>query len=94
MTQQPDATTTASPRPDWTSMGRAAFDAEAPNELPVPAVVRVIASPDRYGTAPLFGEEPPPPRPTAKQPAPDEGQDALFSLDESPLAPETPRTAP
>ncbi|WP_116211545.1 hypothetical protein [Streptomyces olivoreticuli] len=92
MTQLPEDTSPA--QPDWTSMGRAAFDTEAPNEPPVPAPVRIIAAPDRYGTAALFGEEPPPSRPTAKQPAPNEGQDALFSLTESPLNPTTPRTTP
>ncbi|MFC4512154.1 hypothetical protein [Streptomyces ehimensis] len=91
MTQQPD--NASSSRPTWTSMSRAAFDPDAPNELHAPAAARIIASPDRYGTAALFGEEPPPPRPTVKQPAPVKGQDALFSLDESPLALKTPRTA-
>ncbi|MFI0912541.1 hypothetical protein [Streptomyces abikoensis] len=75
-------------------MGRAAFDAEAPNELPVPAVVRVTATPDRYGTATLFGEAPPPPRPAPKRAGAAEGQDALFPLPGSSLGPATPRTKP
>ncbi|MHA7956255.1 hypothetical protein ACX9I7_00660 [Streptomyces sp. L500] len=65
----------------WTAMNHADFDLAAPNELNVPAAARITAVPDRFGTAPLFGEEPPPPRP-ARPPRTagggTEGQDALF----------------
>ncbi|MEV4741638.1 hypothetical protein [Streptomyces sp. NPDC049555] len=63
---------------DWTTMNRAAFDIQAPNELPVPASARIMASPDRYGTPALFGDEPPPPRTDPKKPARHEGQEELF----------------
>ncbi|CAM5306065.1 hypothetical protein [Streptomyces abikoensis] len=68
-------------RPGWSAMGRAAFDSAAPNELAIPAVARVVAEPDRFGTEPLFGEAPPAARPASArppQPGEIEGQDSLF----------------
>lgn len=83
MTGQPDEFTGIADlgRPNWTAMNHAAFDSAAPNELNIPAAARIVAEPDRYGTSALFGEEPPPPRPS-RPPRPAacdaEGQDALF----------------
>ncbi|MET9776226.1 hypothetical protein ABZ023_18530 [Streptomyces sp. NPDC006367] len=78
-----EPTRTGEPGQDWTRMGRADFDEEAPLALvdadevsrPVPAV------PDPCGTEPLFGEAPAPARrtrPRTPAPAPTEDTGALF----------------
>ncbi|MFE4869432.1 hypothetical protein [Streptomyces sp. NPDC056682] len=67
---------------DWTDMGRADFDAAAPNQLPVPAgPARIAATPDRYGTPALFGDPVPEParrRAGRERPGDIDGQDELF----------------
>ncbi|MGW2719752.1 hypothetical protein [Streptomyces sp. NPDC001492] len=69
-------------RRDWTVMGRADFDAAAPNELPIPAdPARIAAVPDRFGTAALFGDTVPDPGPRRsgrEQPGDVDGQEELF----------------
>ncbi|MER6543124.1 hypothetical protein [Streptomyces sp. NPDC001250] len=66
----------------WTQMGRADFDATAPNELPVQAgPARIVAVPDRFGTAALFGDTAPDPSPRRsgrEQPGDIDGQEELF----------------
>ncbi|MBT2674697.1 hypothetical protein J7E95_28585 [Streptomyces sp. ISL-14] len=66
----------------WTQMGRADFDATAPNELPVQAgPARITAVPDRFGTAALFGDTVPDPGPRRsgrEQPGDVDGQAELF----------------
>ncbi|MCX4666564.1 hypothetical protein OG453_07750 [Streptomyces sp. NBC_01381] len=66
----------------WTQMGRADFDSAAPNELPVHAgPVRIVAAPDRFGTAALFGDTFPDRSPRCSghgQPGDADGQEELF----------------
>ncbi|MFE3185513.1 hypothetical protein ACFXKR_32245 [Streptomyces violascens] len=67
---------------DWADMGRADFDAAAPNQLPIPAgPARITAPPDRFGTPALFGDsvpEPAPRRAGREQPGDVDGQEELF----------------
>jgi hypothetical protein len=67
---------------DWADMGRADFDAAAPNQLPVPAgPARIAATPDRFGTPALFGDPVPdsgPRQAGRKRPGDADGQEALF----------------
>ncbi|MEU3741993.1 hypothetical protein AB0E78_33645 [Streptomyces sp. NPDC032198] len=67
---------------DWMGMGRTDFDEAAPNQLPVPAgPARIAATPDRFGTAALFGDPVPdsgPRREARERPGDADGHEELF----------------